>query len=100
MEIMSVMEPRHTPIEKMIETVVGKVVLETPASYPRDESNLYCASTEGKIIWFAERPEQGSHYIRVRFDDQGEKLLAYSTRGHACEVDFKTGKLLSQVSMV
>ncbi len=97
---MSVIEPRHTKIEKQIDTVVGKVVLESPVAYPGDESNLYCASADGKIVWFAERPKDGSHYTRVRFDDQGEKLLTYSTRGHACEVDLKTGKLLSQVSIL
>lgn len=93
-------DARHTRIEKIIDTVVGKVVLENSASYPKDESNLYCVSAAGKIIWFAERPDDGSHYSRVRFDDQGEKLLTYSTRGHACELDLKTGKLLSQVSML
>lgn len=96
---MPVIESRHTQIEKTIDSVVGKVVLENPASYPRDESNLYCISTAGKVVWFAERPDDGSQYSRVRFDDHGEKLLTYSTRGHACEVDLKTGKLLSQVSM-
>ena len=92
-------EPRHTSIEKTIDTVVGKVVLENAVSYPRDESNLYCVSDIGKIVWFAERPDDGSHYSRVRFGDQGEVLVTYSTRGHACEVDLRTGKLISQVSM-
>jgi len=91
--------PRHTHIEKILDTISGKVVLENPASYPRDESNLYCVGAVGKVVWFAERPEGGAHFSRVRFDDQGEKLLTYSTRGHACEVDIKTGKLLSQISM-
>lgn len=93
-------DARHTRIEKIIDTVVGKVVLENSASYPKDESNLYCVSAAGRIVWFAERPDDGSHYSRVRFDDHGEKLLTYSTRGHACELDLKTGKLLSQVSML
>jgi hypothetical protein len=91
--------PRHTKIEKTLDAVVGKVVLENPTSYPRDESNLYCVASTGDIAWFAERPEGGAHYSRVRFDDHGEKLLTYSTRGHACEVDLKTGKLISQSSM-
>jgi hypothetical protein len=91
--------PRHTQIEKTLDTVSGKVILENPASYPRDESNLYCIAEDGTVVWFAERPEGGAHYSRVRFDDRGEKLLTYSTRGHACEVDLKTGKLLSQISM-
>jgi len=97
---MSEIDARYTRIDKTIDSVVGKVVLENAASYPRDESNLYCVSTAGKIVWFAERPDDGSHYSRVRFDDQGEKLLTYSTHGHACELDLKTGKLLSQVSML
>jgi hypothetical protein len=92
------MEPRHTKIEKTIDTVIGKIVLESPISYPSDESNLYCVSVNGSITWFAERPEE-AQFSRVRFDDLGEKLITYSTRGHACEVDLKTGKLLSQVSM-
>jgi hypothetical protein len=96
---MPVMDPRHTNIEKIIDTVSGKIVLENPTSYPRDESNLYCVSTDGGVIWFAERPEDGAQYSRVRFDDQGEKLITYSTRGHACEVDLKTGKIISQTSM-
>lgn len=96
---MAEMNPRHTKIEKTIDTVVGKVVLENPTSYPRAESNLYCISKDGKIVWFAERPEDGSHYSRVRFDDRGEKLLTYSTRGHACEVDLKNGDLISQITM-
>ena len=96
---MSVIEPRHTKIEKTIDSVLGKVVLESPNSYPHEESNLYCIASNGSIAWFAERPEGGAHYSRVRFDDQGEKLITYSTHGHACEVDLKTGKLLSQISM-
>ena len=96
---MSDFEPRHTHIEKTIDTVIGKIVLENPVSYPRDESNLYCMSADGRLVWFAERPEDGSHYSRVRFGDQGEILITYSTHGHACEVDLLTGKLLSQVSM-
>lgn len=90
---------RHTQIEKTLDTVSGKVVLENPTSYPRDESNLYCIGVDGSIVWFAERPEGGAHYSRVRFDDRGEKLITYSTRGHACEVDLKTGALISQIVM-
>jgi len=96
---MPALNPRHTQIEKTLDTVAGKVVLENPASYPRGESNLYCLGADGAVVWFAERPEGWVHYSRVRFDDQGEKLLTYSTRGHACEIEVKTGKLLSQISM-
>ena len=91
--------PRHTKIEKEIDTLLGAVVLEHPVGYARDESNLYCISRDGKVLWFAELPESNVLYTRVRFDDRGEKLLTYSTRGHACEIDLQTGKLLSKVSI-
>jgi hypothetical protein len=53
----------------------------------------------GKVIWFAELPEPGVLFTRVKFDDLGEKLVTYSTRGHACEVELRTGKLLSKILM-
>ena len=92
-------QPRHTKIEKEIATSLGAVVLENPVGYARGESNLYCISDDGKIVWFAELPGDGVLYSRVRFDDQGEKLLTYSVRSHACEIDLKTGKLLSKISI-
>ncbi len=91
------LKPRHTQIEKAINTTLGNVILENPVGYPRDESNLYCIANDGTLLWFAALPEAGAFYSRVKFDDQGEKLLTYSTRGHACEIDLKTGKLLSQI---
>lgn len=89
--------PRHTKVEKIITATVGNVILENPVGYPRSESNLYCLDSAGKLIWFSEFPEAGVHYSRVRFDDQGEKLLTYSVSGHACEIDLKTGKILNKV---
>jgi outer membrane protein assembly factor BamB len=78
--------PRHTKIEKELVTSMGTVVLENPVGYARDESNLYCIDPNGKVLWFAELPETNVLYTRVRFDDQGEKLLTYSMRNHACEI--------------
>jgi hypothetical protein len=92
-------QPRHTKIEKEIVTSFGVVVLEHPVGYARNESNLYCVSNDGKIVWFAELPEVNVLYTRVKFDDQGVKLLTYSTRGHACEIDLRTGKLLDKISI-
>jgi hypothetical protein len=90
---------RHTKVDKVINSVVGNIVLENPVGYARNESNLYCISPAEKIIWFAELPEPGVLYTRVKFDDLGEKLLTYSTRGHACEIELRTGKLLSKILM-
>lgn len=96
---MSELKPRHTKIEKVINTLMGNVILEHPVGYARDEANLYCLSNDDKILWFAELPEAGVLYTRLKFDDLGEKLITYSTRGHACEIDLKTGKLLSKIVM-
>ncbi len=94
---MTELRTRHTKIEKEIVTSQGVVVLEHPVGYKRNESNLYCVSNDGQILWFAELPEEDILYTRVRFDDQGDKLLTYSVAGHACEIDRKTGKLLSKI---
>ena len=44
---MAEMEPRHTQIEKALNTQTGTVVLEHPVGYPRGESNLYCLDQDG-----------------------------------------------------
>ena len=93
------LKPRFTKIEKVINTQIGDVVLENPVGYSRKESNLYCISSAEKIVWFAELPEADVLYTRMKFDDLGEKLITYSTRGHACEIDLKTGKLLRKIVM-
>src|SRR5690349_14014662 len=96
---MSDIKPRHTQIEKEISAQIGTVILENPVGYPRGESNLYCVKQDGTLVWQAELPEAGVLYTRVMFDDQGEKLLTYSVRGHACEINLQTGKLLGQTSI-
>jgi hypothetical protein len=96
---MSDFESRYTEIEKEINVQIGTVILEKPAGHPRGEANLYCLGQDGAVIWVAQLPEVGALYTRVKFDDQGEKLLTYSTRGHACEIDLQTGKLLNQTSI-
>src|SRR5437016_3967889 len=96
---MSDFKPRYTGIEKEINAQIGTVILENPSGHPRTEPNLYCVGQDGKVIWVAQVPEVGALYTRVKFDEQGEKLLTYSTRGHACEIDLQTGKLLNQISI-
>ncbi len=89
--------PRHTKIEKVIETKSGKVVLEQHSGYPLDESNLYLISQEGVTIWFAERPAPDAHYIRVKLEEDGKRLSAYTTGRHACDIDLASGKLISRI---
>ncbi len=90
-------KPLHTKIEKIIQVRLGKVILEAYHGYPLDKSNLYFVSEEGETVWFAERPAPDAHYIRVKLEDDGKKLSAYTTGRHACDIDLDTGKLISQI---
>jgi hypothetical protein len=89
-------EPLHTRVEKSIQTNQGDIVLEDPHGFPRNESNLYYINRDEEIIWRAEKPAADTLYSRVRLNEDGESLSAYTTGGHACELDLRTGKLLSQ----
>jgi hypothetical protein len=89
--------PRHTKIVKVISLRGENVVLEDHARYPLGESNLYCLTDSGELVWNAERPAPDAHYIRVKLEDDGARLSAYTTGRHACDLDVRTGKLLSQI---
>ena len=91
------LQPRHTKIEKVIAVRNGNVILEDHNRYPLNKSNLYFLSEMGEPVWDAERPAPDAHYIRVKLNDDGETLSAYTTGRQACELDLKTGKLLSKL---
>ena len=89
-------EPLHTKVDKSIQTTVGEIVLENPSGFPRAESNLYCiVPYTGKVVWQAEKPDPFTLYSRVRLNEDGATLSAYTIGGHACDLDPKTGKLIS-----
>jgi hypothetical protein len=88
--------PLHTKIEKVIQAMVGNVILENPTGFPREDSNLYCAATGGRMIWIAEKPEAKTLYTRVKLNEDGDTISAYTLGGHACELSLTTGKLISQ----
>jgi hypothetical protein len=90
--------PRRTTIATVIEVSAGRAILEDYARFPPAESNLYFVSRNGEVLWEAERPAPNTHYIRVRLNEDGSTLSAYTTGGHACEIDLKSGKLLSQLA--
>ena len=54
---------------------------------------------DGKIKWKAEKLDASSLYTRVRLNEDGETLYAYTLGGHSCELDLKTGKLISHTSI-
>ena len=91
--------PLHTKVDKFIQTRQGTVVLESPNEFPRGESNLYCISTDEKIVWKAEKPDPYTLYSRVKLNEDGATLSTYTLSGHACELDLKTGKILSKTSI-
>lgn len=88
-------KPQHTQIEKMIQLNSSMIILENPKGFPFEESNLYQMDMTGTMIWKAERPEKGVFYSRVKLNEDGLSFSAYTTGGHACELDLQTGKLIS-----
>ena len=91
--------PLHTKVDKFIQTRQGTIVLESPNGFPRGESNLYCISTDEKIVWNAEKPDLYTLYSRVKLNEDGATLSTYTLSGHACELDLGTGKILSKTSI-
>jgi len=92
-------KPLHTKVDKSIQTLFGFVVLESPDGFPRGESNLYCVSPDGKIIWKAEKPDLYTLYSRVKLNEDGMTISTYTIGGHACELELGTGKILSKTSI-
>jgi len=92
-------QPLHTKTEKTIQTMFGQVVLESPEGFPRNDSNLYCVASNQKIVWKAEKPDSDTLFSRVRFNEDGDTLSAYTIGGHACELELRTGKLISQATI-
>lgn len=91
------LQPRHTKIATVIEISSGRAILEEHARFPLGESNLYFLTKNDEPVWDAERPAANVHYIRVRLNEDGRTLSAYTTGRHACEIDIKSGKLISQL---
>jgi hypothetical protein len=92
-------QPRYTKVEKTIQIKLGVIVLEHPSGFPHSDCNLYCIAPSDKIVWKAEKPEASTLFSRVRANEDGDTLSAYTIGGHACELELKTGKLISHTSI-
>ena len=92
-------KPIHTKVEKTSQSLYGVIVLESTAGFPINETNLYCISADGKIIWKAEKPDPYTLYSRMRLNEDGTSLSTYTLSGHACELELGTGKILSKTSI-
>lgn len=75
------------------------MVLEVPDRFPYAESNLYCLASNNQVLWKAEKPDPHTLYSRVKLNDDGATLSTYTIGGHACDLELKTGKLISQATI-
>lgn len=90
-------QPLFTQIEKTIQTNDGNIVLETPGGFPFNESNLYMVDSNGSVLWKAEKPDLRSLYTRVKLNEDFT-LSTFTTNGLFCELELKTGKIISKSS--
>ncbi len=88
-------EPLYTKIDKTIQINTGIIVLENSAGFPRNETNLYLVGMDGQIIWKAEKPDPNTFFTRVKLNDDGLTFSAYTLSSQACELELKSGKLIS-----
>lgn len=93
-----IVEPLFTKVDKTIQTVEGEVVLENYSGFPKNESNLYLLAADGAIIWKAEKPDAGTLFARVRLNDN-YTLSTYTINGHLCDLDLRSGKIISSSSL-
>jgi hypothetical protein len=93
------LQPLRTKIDKTIQSTPGFIVLENASGFPRSESNLYCVAQNGKTVWKAEKPDASTLYSRVRLNEDGDTISAYTIGGHACELELRTGRLISHTSI-
>lgn len=58
--------------------------------------NLRAYAPSGKLLWQAEQPEVDDHYYRI---ESHEPLIALSFSAYRCDLDLKTGRILSRKSL-
>jgi hypothetical protein len=47
----------------------------------------------------AEKPDPATNFSRMKLNEDGQTVSAYTVSGHACELDLKTGRLVSFTSI-
>jgi len=91
-------EALYTKIDKTIQVNAGVIVLENSTGFPHNETNLYLIGLDGKIIWKAEKPDPNTSFTRVKLNEDGYTFSAYTLNNHACDLELKSGKLISFTS--
>ncbi len=87
--------PLYTAVERQIDLKVGTVVLESPNGCPVNETNLYMINGEGDILWKAEKPNPNILFTKLKLNEEDMSLSTFTSNGQFCEIDIKTGKILS-----
>lgn len=90
-------QPLFTQIEKTIQLADGNIVLEHYSGFPFNESNLYMLGASGEFLWKAEKTDLRSLYTRIKLNEDFT-LSTFTTDGFFCEIDLKTGKIISKSS--
>jgi hypothetical protein len=90
-------QPLFTQIEKTIQLTDGNIILETHTGFPTNESNLYLINPGGNVVWKAEKPDLRSLYTRIKLNEDFT-LSTFTNDGVFCELDLKTGKIISKSS--
>ena len=85
----------YTGIEKTIQINAGVIVLENPSRISTQRNQSVFDHQRGEIVWKAEKPEPGTCFSRVKLNEDGDTFSAYTLGGHACELELRTGKLIS-----
>ncbi len=88
-------KPLHTKIEKMIQISDGTIVMESHSGFPFSESNLYLLNGSGMVVWKAEKPDPRALFSRIMLSEN-YTLSTFTINGQFCELDLKTGKIVSQ----
>ena len=86
--------PLHTTVEKLIELKKGVVVLESPNGFPINETNLYLVSSNGEILWKAEKPTLNVLFTKLKLNEDSS-ISTFTNNGQFCDIDIETGKIIS-----
>jgi len=90
-------KPLHTKIDKMIQIKLGTIILEEYSGFPMTESNLYLVSSNGKIVWTAEKPEARTLFTRLKLNEDFT-ISTFTSSGQFCDLNIETGKIISSSS--
>lgn len=78
---MKILEPKHTPIVKIVDVGDGWIVLESRFNHPDFTSNLYKVDRDFKEVWVAE--DRGCKAKYELLIIESGQLIVYDNYGQA-----------------